>query len=74
MTTSIARVEVREISLPRCQFNAGGVHTGGEVIEDCEKCGGEKVCGPFGHYCLKCQPFMKIHCIICEVERWRCYC
>jgi hypothetical protein len=74
MTSSVARVEVREVSLPRCKFNAGGVHTGGEILEPCEKCGGEKVCGPFGHYCLACQPAMKIHCNICERPRVECCC
>lgn len=75
MTSSVAKVEVCEVSLPRCKFNAGGVHTGGEILEPCEKCGGEKVCGPLaGHRCLDCEPYLKIHCNICERPRVECCC
>lgn len=75
MNTSEAKAEVRDESQPRCGYMAESYgHTGGAVLEPCEKCGGEKVCGPFGHYCLKCHPFMKIHCIICEMPRFKCCC
>jgi len=69
---TVARVKITEVSLPRCGFT--NHKSFGEPVEDCEKCGGEKVCGPFGHFCLTCQPTMKIYCNICETPRFKCCC
>lgn len=51
-----------------------GNQTTGQDCGKCEKCGSEIVCGPFGHYCLKCEPFYAAKCGICGVPRYLCCC
>lgn len=75
MNISEAKAEVREDAQARCGYMTDAYgHSGGDLLEPCDKCGGEKVCGPWVHVCLKCDPWMKFHCRVCDVERWRCCC
>lgn len=47
----------------------------GEKLGTCKEHPEEEIqCGPFNHWCPKCDPFLEHKCLICEVKRGRCCC